>query len=69
MSRVAALPQHMTPSRHAGSFFFFFFCFLGQHLQHMEVPRLGVPLVLQLLASTTATAMQDPSRVCDLHHS
>ena len=24
---------------------------------------------LQLLAYTTATATQDPSRVCDLHHS
>ena len=27
------------------------------------------PVELQLLAYTTATAMQDPSRVCDLHHS
>ena len=24
----------------------FFFCFLGQHMQHMEVPRLGVELEL-----------------------
>ena len=24
--------------------FFFFFVFLGPHLQHMEVPRLGVEL-------------------------
>ena len=38
----------------------FFFCFLGLHLQHMEVPRLGVKLELQLPAYTTATAMQDP---------
>ena len=29
----------------------------------METPR------LQLAASTTATVIQDPSRVCDLHHS
>ena len=35
----------------------------------MEVPRLGIELELQLLAYTTATAMTDPSRVCDLHHS
>ena len=34
---------------------FFSFVFLGPHLQHMEVPRLGVELELQLLAYTTAT--------------
>ena len=46
-----------------------FFFFLGLRLQHMEVPRLGVELGLQLLAYTTATATQDMSRVCHLHHS
>ena len=35
----------------------------------MEVPRLGVELELQLPAFTTATATQDPSRICDLYHS
>ena len=35
----------------------------------MEVPRLGVQSELQLPAYTTATAMQDPSRLCDLHPS
>ena len=35
----------------------------------MEVPRLGVQSELRLLAYTTATATQDPSRVCDLHRS
>ena len=30
-------------------------CFLGLHPQHMEVPRLGVQLELQLLAYATAT--------------
>ena len=35
----------------------------------MEVPRLGVKLELLLLAHTTATAMPDPSRICDLCHS
>ena len=39
---------------------------LGLYLQHMEVPRLGVKLELQLPANITATAIQDPSRVCDL---
>ena len=45
------------------------FLFLGPHLGHMEVPRLGVESDLQLLAHTTATATPDLSRVCDLHHS
>ena len=48
---------------------FFYFVFLGSYLWHMEVPRLGVELELRLLATATATAMQDPSCVCDLHHS
>ena len=45
-----------------------FVVFLGPHPRHMEVPRLRVHLELQPLAYTTATAMQDPSRVCDLRH-
>ena len=45
------------------------FCFFGLHSQHMEVPRLGVYSELQLLASATATATQDPSCICDLYHS
>ena len=44
-----------------------FFAFLGMHLQHMKVPSLGVEWELQLPAYTTAT--QDPSLICDLHHS
>ena len=41
----------------------FFFCLLlllfwGPHPQYMEVPRLGVKLELQLLASVSATAVQ-----------
>ena len=35
----------------------------------MEVPRLRIELELQPPAYTTATAMQNPSCVCDLHHS
>ena len=41
------------------SFFFFFFLFRTAP-QHMEVPRIGVELKLQLLAYATATAMPDP---------
>ena len=41
----------------------------GLHLQHMEVPRLGVKLELHLLAYTTATATPDPNYLYDLCHS
>ena len=45
------------------------FCFLGPHLQHMEVPRLGVESELRLLAYTTVTATSDARLIFDLHHS
>ena len=45
------------------------FVFLGPHLKHVEVPRLGVRLELQVPAYATATASQEPSHVCNLHHS
>ena len=48
--------------------FFVCFFFLGPHLLHMEVPRLGVEWELQLSATATATATQDPSHICDLYH-
>ena len=51
------------------SFFFLSFVLLESHPRHMEVPRLGVQMELQLSAYTTATAMPDLSHVCDLHHS
>ena len=35
----------------------------------MEVPSLGVKTGVQLLAYATATVTQDPSHICDLHHS
>ena len=41
--------------------FFYPFFFLGPHLWHMEVPRLGVKSKLHLPAYATATATQDPS--------
>ena len=55
-------------------FFFFLFIylfiyFLGPHPWHMEVPRLGLEFKLQLLAYATATAMWDPSCICNPHHS
>ena len=40
-------------------FFFFFPLFLLLHLWHMEIPRLGIKLELQLLAHITATATLD----------
>ena len=46
--------------------FFSFFVFLGPHLQHMGVPRLGIELELQLPAYTAA---RNQSHVCNLHHS
>ena len=51
-------------------FFFFVFCyFFGQLLRQMEVPRLGVESELYPPAYARATAMQDLSRICNLHHS
>ena len=40
--------------------------FLRLHLQHMEVPRLGIKSAAAG-AYATATAMPDLSRICDLH--
>ena len=47
----------------------FFLVSLGPHLLHMEVASLGVWSALLLPAYTTAIATQDPSYVCNLHHS
>ena len=43
--------------------------FLGSHLRHMEVPRLGVEWELQPPAYIAPTAMPDLSYICDIHHS
>ena len=61
-----ALPEFCF--RHDFSLSFSSFVFLGLHLWHMNVPRIGVKSELQLLAYAAATAMPDPSCVCDLHH-
>ena len=50
-------------------FCFCLFVFSGLQLWQIEVLRLGVKLELQLLACATATAMQDLSHNCDVHHS
>ena len=42
---------------------------LGVKLELQLFPRLGVKLELQLHSCATATAMQDPKSICDLHHS
>ena len=46
-------------------FFFFFFFFLLVR----ATPWLGVESELQLPTYTTATAIRDPSHICNLHHS
>ena len=43
-----------------------FFFLLWPHLWHMEVPGPGDESELRLLAYTTAIAMPDPSRICEL---
>ena len=50
-------------------FCLFVFAFLGLHLRHMEIPRLGVKMELQLPAYTTAIAKRNLSCICDPHHS
>ena len=47
-------------------FYFILIVFLGLHLWHMEVPRLGVKLEL---ADTIAIATLDLSCVCNLYSS
>ena len=50
------------------SFFFFFFWLFRATPLHTEIPRLEAESELQLPASTTATAMLNPSQSCDPHH-
>ena len=48
---------------------YFSFVFSGPQPWHMEILEPGVESEVQLLATATATAMPDPSRVCNLYHS
>ena len=62
-------PKHLKPGRpredvRADLGGFVWLVFLGLHLQHVEVPRLGVELELQPPAYDTATP--DPSSICNL---
>ena len=64
-----ALPENTDPG-FCGGFLRFFVClFLGLHPQHMEIPRLGDELELQLPGYAAATAAQDLSHIYDIHHS
>ena len=47
----------------------FVFAFSRAAPVHMEVPRLGIKLELQLPATAAAAATQDLNHICDLHHS
>ena len=47
-------------------YFIYLFFFLGPHLGHMEVPRLGDESAQQLPTYGTAAAMPDLSPICDL---
>ena len=49
--------------------FFFFFAFFRAAPVTCDVSRVGAESELQLPAYTTAIAVWDPSRICDLHHS
>ena len=51
------------------AFHLLFFFFFRPHPRHMGVPRPGVQSERQLPAYTTAAATQDPSHICNLHHS
>ena len=61
--------QFNSLARFSVCFFVSLFCFLGPHLVHTEIPRLGVELELQLPAYTTATATWNLSHIYNLHHS
>ena len=69
LSSLSGIYSEVELLDHTVILFLFLFFILGPHVQHMEVPKLGVELELQLPAYTTATAMPDLSCVCDLHHS
>ena len=69
MYSFTASPQGCELEGMSSPALFFFPLLLEACLQHMEVPRLGVELELQLPAYVTAIATPDLSHICDLHHS
>ena len=66
MDKILTVSGLCCPLKSNFILFFFFLVFLGLQL-HMEVPKLGVELELQLLAYATTPATSDPSHVCNLH--
>ena len=64
MAWIQYLARELSQATGMAKNFFSLFVFLGPHLGHMEVPRLGVELELHL--PVTATEKQDSSWVCDL---
>ena len=71
MTPISVISEHtpFVPLCLHMTIFFFLSFFLWPHVHRMEVPRLGVESELQLPAYATATAMQDLSCMCNLHHS
>ena len=59
--------SHAFPFQLSPIYIFFLFFFLGLHLQHMQVPPLGVDSELKLQTNATATVTPDPRYVCELH--
>ena len=56
LASVCGLQHHAEPAPLRGDNFFpFFFFFLGLHLLHMEVPRLGSELELQCRPTSQPT--------------
>ena len=67
--RLPIFFQHFCSFSFSLFLFLFFAFFLGLHLWHKEILRLGDELEPPLPAYATATAMEDPSRICNIHHS
>ena len=63
---VSTIPSRKSSVSASEFHCFIFFFFLRPHLQHLQVPGLGLISELQLPAYTTATAKPDLSLICDL---
>ena len=69
MHQIAFNLNNMSKRRNQKNVVFLLFLVFFFHLQHTEVPRLGVKLELRLPAYTTATVKPYPSCIWDLYHS